>query len=118
LRPRRLNELDLDAERLAKRFRHVDVETGKFRCRLVEIGEGAIVAGHADPQRATLDDVVEAGIRRLLRVGEDRPQHDERNTGQHPKHHVFSICGIDDILNRCVGFKPDINAVPAGEIKT
>jgi hypothetical protein len=74
LRPGGVDEFDLDAERLAQRFRHVDVKAGEFRCGLVEIGEGAIVARHADPQRAALDDVVEAGRGRLLGVGGNRQQ--------------------------------------------
>ena len=118
LRPRRLNEFDLDAERLAKRFRHVDVETGKFRRRLVEIGEGTIVAGHADPQRAALDDVVEAGIRRLLRMGNNGPQDGHCKTNEHSKHQAFSADKIDDTLERRRPFKPDIPVAPAGEIET
>jgi hypothetical protein len=108
LRPRRLNELDLDAERLAKRFRHVDVEAAEFGRGFVEIGERLIVAGHADPQRAALDDVIETGIRRLLRVGDNGPKDSHCKTNEHSKHQVFSADKLDDTLERWRRFKPDI----------
>ena len=49
-RPTRGDELDLHAERLRQRAGQVDVEAGIFAARLVERGEGRIVAGRADPQ--------------------------------------------------------------------
>jgi hypothetical protein len=67
LRPCGLDILHLDPERLAQRLRHIDVKAAKFLRRPVEITEGQIVAGHADPQAAALDDVVEAGSLLSLR---------------------------------------------------
>src|SRR5215216_5249262 len=114
--PSRLNELDLDAERLAKRFRHVDVEAAEFRGGLVEIGERLIVAGHADPQRAALDDVVETGVRRLS-VGDNGPQDSHCKTNEHSKHQVFSADKLGDTLEQWRRFKPDIPVAPPGEIE-
>src|SRR6185369_1800357 len=73
-----------------------------------------IVAGHADPQRAALDDVVETGIRRLG-VGDNGPQDSHCKTNEHSKHQIFSTDKLDDTLERWRRFKPDIAVVPAGE---
>jgi len=78
LGPCGLNVLNLDAERLAQRLRHIDVESPEFRRRLVEIGKGQIVAGHTDPQCAAFDDVVEP--RGLL--GMCRGRHQKKCDGE------------------------------------
>jgi hypothetical protein len=67
-----MNIFDPDAERLAQRLRHVDVEPPELRGRLVERTERQIISGQPDPQRAARDDIVEPG--RLLGVGRRRHQ--------------------------------------------
>jgi hypothetical protein len=70
--------LDLDAERLAERLRHVDVEPAEFRCRRIKRAERHIIAGQADAQRAALDDVVETGGLFGMRCG----RHQEKCGGE------------------------------------
>src|SRR6185437_3289909 len=76
--PGGLDDLELDAERLGQRFRHVDVDALEFLARRIEEGEGLVVAGGADAQHAAGDDLVEqaaARHRRVLRVrGGDQQQ--------------------------------------------
>jgi hypothetical protein len=84
-RPGGLNILDLDAECLAHRLGHVDVEAAEFRGRLVKIGERQIVAGHADTQGPAVDDVVEArGLLGMSRCGHQAKAGGE--AGQDSKH--------------------------------
>src|SRR6266851_5391653 len=59
--PRGLDDLELDAERLGERRRHVDVDALEFLGRRIEKGEGLVVAGAADPKHAARDDLVEQG---------------------------------------------------------
>jgi len=110
LRPGGRDVLNLDAERVAQRLRHVDVEATKFRSRLIERRERQIVARHADAQRAAFDDVVEAGRgRRLLGVNGCRHQTCRRHSDYRSKHYRllrrrFSMTAC------CDGFRPDGDA--------
>jgi len=69
-----LNVFDLDAERLAQCFSHIDVEPAELRCRLVEMTERQIVAGHADTQRAAFLDFIQTGAPLRLRRGRHQKQ--------------------------------------------
>ncbi len=65
------------------------MSTSKPRNRLwslVDHGEGQIVAGHADPQRAALDDIIEPRRRRLLRWAVKREHSESEQGGQRAKH--------------------------------
>jgi hypothetical protein len=79
--------VDLYAERLAERLRHVDVESPEFRRLLVQRAERQIVAGQADAQAAALDDLVEPGG--LL--GMSRSRHQQKGDGERPQNsnHLF-----------------------------
>jgi hypothetical protein len=58
VRPRRLHELGLNAERVRERFGHVDVDSFELAIRLV-VRVRLVVAGRAGAQGAVRDDLVE-----------------------------------------------------------
>ena len=88
LRPGGVNILDLDAERLAQRLRHIDVEAAEFRRRLVERTKRQIVAGQTDAQGAAFEDLVEAGGLLGMRRGRNQKK-GGGEAGQNSNHRGF-----------------------------
>src|SRR5262249_54970122 len=97
-------------ERLSQPLRHVDVEAGEFFARLVEIGEGAVVAGHADAQGPALDDLVEpGGLLGRCRADQQKPC---QQTNRDTNHAFSSLTSLS--AGRCSRIRPTNWAMRGG----